>query len=130
MSGREKQLPTKGSPSRQRRLSSKWMTPENAPEFVFKILRPEEWRTLQAEGTFRGSADDERDGFIHLSTEDQVEGTLAKHYQGQEKVFIAKVRAAGLPIKMEISRNNARFPHLYGALALEDIVSSEERALR
>jgi uncharacterized protein (DUF952 family) len=97
---------------------------------VYKIFRKEEWATLVERSAFTGSADDARDGFIHLSTEEQLAGTLAKHYRGTASVVIARVRTAGLAIRMEESRDNLLFPHLYGTLRHEDVVSFEERKLK
>lgn len=99
------------------------------PEFVFKIFRKEEWTDFSARTTFEGSTDDVRDGFIHLSTQEQLDGTLAKHFARDESVVLARVKTAGLPIKMEKSRDNLLFPHLYGTLRLRDVVSFEERTL-
>jgi uncharacterized protein (DUF952 family) len=107
------------------------MAPDSAtPAIVFKILRTEEWATFKERGTFEGSPDDLRDGFIHLSTEAQLDGTLAKHFIGAKTVVLAAVRTAGLPIKMEESRDNLQFPHLYGTLRLQDLISYEERKLK
>ena len=99
------------------------------PEFVFKIFRKQEWTDFTARKTFEGSADDVRDGFIHLSTQAQLEGTLAKHFRREGSVVLARVKTADLPIKMEKSRDNLLFPHLYGTLHLGDVVSFEERKL-
>ncbi len=99
------------------------------PPFVFKIFRSEEWQALERSGTFDGSADDKRDGFIHLSTEEQLDGTLVKHYAKYDRVVIAKIRTTGLPIEMEVSRADMLFPHLYGTLKREDVASFEERLI-
>lgn len=100
------------------------------PAIVFKILRADEWSVFTERGAFYGSADDLRDGFIHLSTGEQLEGTLAKHFADAKSVVVAAVRTAGLPIKMEESRDNLRFPHLYGTLKLQDLISFQERKLK
>ena len=39
---------------------------------VYKVLTESEWKVLQDTGKFGGSADDLRDGFIHLSTKEQL----------------------------------------------------------
>ncbi len=91
-------------------------------EYIYKILRESEWEELQRLGEFGGSADDRRDGFIHLSTKAQLQGTLDKHYQDGGDIILAEVRAGGLGgLKYEISRGGAEFPHLYGQLALGDV---------
>lgn len=87
---------------------------------VYKIARAAEWRVAVAAGTFAGSPDDVQDGFIHLSTDAQLDGTLDKHFSGiDELVLIAFEEAALEPdLKWEPSRGGQLFPHYYGALPL------------
>lgn len=92
---------------------------------LFKILRRAEWQALCAEGRFAGSADDLRDGFIHLSTEAQLAGTRARHFGGETDLVLAEVAVAGDPaLRWEIGRGGARFPHLYRPLAISDVARS------
>ena len=86
---------------------------------VYKVLRSSEWEVLQRNGTFAGSADDARDGFIHLSTAAQVPGTLAKHFAGERGLVVVAIPASALgdALRWELSRNEQRFPHLYAAMA-------------
>lgn len=85
---------------------------------VYKLLRPAEWVAFQADGVFPGSADDLRDGFIHLSAAAQVAGTRAKWFAG-EAVILLEVRADDL--RWEASRGGALFPHLYRPLRLDEV---------
>jgi uncharacterized protein (DUF952 family) len=77
---------------------------------------------LEARGArrFEGSADDARDGFIHLSAASQIAGTLATHFAGQNDLVLIAVDAEQLGdrLKWETSRGGALFPHLYGPLEL------------
>jgi uncharacterized protein (DUF952 family) len=93
------------------------------PSAAWKILTAEEWAAFQAAGRFEGSADDRRDGFIHLSAEDQVEGTLARHFSGRTGLVLAEIDLAELgdELKWEQSRGGALFPHHYGILRLEAV---------
>ena len=85
---------------------------------VYKIAPETVWREAQAKGEYLGSGHDQRDGFIHFSLRDQLEGTLAKHYQGQRHLLLIEFRAAdlGSQLKYEPSRGGQLFPHLYGLL--------------
>lgn len=85
---------------------------------IYKVVSTDEWRGAQAAGTYHGSADDLRDGFIHLSTADQLAGTLAKHFSGQDGLGLVAVDAAALGDKLiwEPSRGGDVFPHLYAPL--------------
>ena len=71
-------------------------------EPVYKIFRPFEWDGFQVGGTFAGSADDMRDGFIHLCTRTQMEGVLQRFFTSEEEVIIATAlfdEAAALNLK-------------------------------
>lgn len=91
------------------------------PAVVYKILRASEWAAFIAAGQFSGSADDLRDGFIHLSTEAQLPGALSRHFADEPDVVIVEldVAALGAHLRWEASRGGALFPHLYGTLLLE-----------
>jgi len=93
------------------------------PDLIYKIFRQNEWAQLQETGTFSGSAHDRRDGFIHLSTVGQLQGTLDKHYTQRDVVILAEVEttALGEALKYEISRGGAAFPHLYGMLLIDNV---------
>jgi uncharacterized protein (DUF952 family) len=85
---------------------------------IYKICSASAWREAERQGTYRGSADDLRDGFIHFSTASQVEGTARKHFAGQKALFLVEVEgdALGDALRWERSRNDELFPHLYGEL--------------
>ena len=53
-----------------------------AEALIYHMCRREEWRTAESAGTYRGSSQDEADGFIHFSTAAQVEASAAKHRAG------------------------------------------------
>jgi uncharacterized protein (DUF952 family) len=85
---------------------------------IYKICERAAWREAENAGLYRGSAVDERDGFIHFSTAAQVAETAAKHFAGQTGLMLIAVDggALGGALKWEVSRGGALFPHLYGAL--------------
>jgi uncharacterized protein (DUF952 family) len=85
---------------------------------IYKICDRTAWLAAEAHGEFRGSADDARDGFIHLSTAAQLGGTLAKHFAGAANLLLVAVDADALgdALRWETSRGGDVFPHLYAAL--------------
>lgn len=85
---------------------------------IYKISSRDAWLAAVASGTFQGSADDLRDGYIHFSTRDQLAATLAKHFAGQTDLMIIAFDASSLgpALKWEASRGGALFPHLYAPL--------------
>jgi len=92
---------------------------------IYKICSEAEWREAERAGRFAGAAVDRADGFIHFSTADQVRETAAKHFAGQDRLVLVAVAAdrLGAGLKWEPSRGGALFPHLYGALPLEAVLS-------
>lgn len=93
---------------------------------VCKIFRRLEWEAFEASGRFDGSPDDLRDGFIHLSTPEQLEGTLARHFAGEADLVMVELAIADDPaLKLEVSRNGALFPHLYRPLLAADVMRPE-----
>lgn len=88
------------------------------PHMIFKVASEKAWDEACKHGIFHGSADDVRDGFIHLSTAHQLAGTLEKHFSGQKGLILAAfdADALGSQLKWEPSRGGDLFPHLYGPL--------------
>jgi len=95
------------------------------PAIAYKVLTPDQHAALVADGSFRGSAADLRDGFVHLSTAAQLAGTLDRHYAGQSGLIIAAIDLArcGKAIRWEVSRGGGLFPQLYGVLDSGAIVA-------
>jgi len=96
------------------------------PNIAYKILTAEQWAGWQASGVFTGAPVDVADGYIHLSTEDQLQGTLDKHFAGQRDLTIATIDLAQLgdSVRWEVSRGGALFPHVYGSIPLATVVES------
>ena len=86
---------------------------------VFKIFRLAEWLEVAKRGTFPGSPDDVRDGFIHLSSPKQLQGTLDKHFADEHLIVLAEFapEALGGALKYEPSRAGELFPHYYAELS-------------
>ncbi|WP_024581779.1 MULTISPECIES: DUF952 domain-containing protein [Bradyrhizobium] len=91
---------------------------------IYKITPASAWREAERQGVYRGSPDDNRDGFIHFSTASQVAETARKHYHGQTGLFLVAIdaNALGDALRWERSRNDELFPHLYGELDLGAVV--------
>lgn len=85
---------------------------------IYKILDRADWMAACDRGTYHGSADDLRDGFIHFSTAAQVPGTLERHFAQAQNLVIAAFssEALGDALRWEASRKGDLFPHLYGPL--------------
>jgi uncharacterized protein (DUF952 family) len=88
---------------------------------VYKICARAAWEAALAAGRFEGSADDRRDGFIHLSAAGQVADTAARHFAGAGDLVLVAVDAGrlGAALRWEPARGGALFPHLYAALPVD-----------
>ena len=92
-------------------------------QMVYKVCSSAEWATALQHKSYEGSADDLRDGFIHLSTRMQLPGTLARHFgdrtgRGMPGLLLVAIEPArlGPALKWEPARDGSLFPHLYGPL--------------
>ncbi|WP_226573781.1 DUF952 domain-containing protein [Acuticoccus sediminis] len=90
---------------------------------IYKLLRPTELATFVTKWTFEGSEDDVRDGFIHLSTEGQMSGTLEKHFSRDSNIFAldCSLLIGTAKLVWEPSRGGQLFPHLYRPLQMSDV---------
>ena len=98
---------------------------------VYKILRQKEYSDLHNLGSLIGSAVDILDGYVHLSTAEQLPETLRKHYAGEGGLHLLALEDAllGGDLRWEPSRGGALFPHLYRELRLADILWKREITL-
>jgi uncharacterized protein (DUF952 family) len=92
-------------------------------EKVYKVCTAAEWDEAVRLGYYAGSADDLRDGFIHLSRNAQIARTLARHFSeqdgtGRPNLILVSIDVASLgnALKWEPARDGSLFPHLYGPL--------------
>ncbi len=90
---------------------------------IFKIFRADEWSALREDGQTAGAPIDVSDGYVHFSTAEQVVETAAKHFAGEENLFLLAVESTSLgdDLKWEVSRGGAKFPHLYREFRFSDV---------
>ena len=90
---------------------------------IFKIFRDDEWMKLRTEGETTGAPVDVADGYVHFSTAEQAQETAAKHFAGEDGLWLLGVEADALgdDLKWEPSRGGALFPHLYRRLRIGDV---------
>ena len=102
---------------------------------IYKLMTAAEWDAAWAEGVYRGSEQDQRDGFIHFSTAAQIAETARKHFSGVPDLVLLAVdtdvieklhapanegqqagQSEGSPLRWEPSRGGDLLPHLYALL--------------
>lgn len=91
---------------------------------AYKIFTTEQFLTFLRDGTSQGAPVDLSDGYIHLSTAEQLPGTLEKHFAGQDdlQLLALETDALGDDLRWEPSRGGALFPHLYRQLVTRDVL--------
>lgn len=99
--------------------------PNPLPDLIYHICAAADWQAAQLAGAYRGSDAARADGFLHLSTAEQLAGSLAKHYPEPAGFVILTVRRAALgsELKWEPSRGGALFPHVYGEIPLSAVTA-------
>lgn len=98
---------------------------QGKPLTAYKVLTADQMEALERDGSFAGAPIDVEDGYIHLSTADQLAGTIDKHFAGRDDLHIVAVDLAAYADKLrwEPSRGGQLFPHLYAPLLLETAVA-------
>ena len=101
---------------------------------IYTLVRGEDWRKAEQAGTYAGSAQDQRDGFLHFSTAAQLRATAAKHRRGEADLVMVEVDVARLgdALKWEPASSSSRpglFPHLYGTLPISAVLSATRLSL-
>jgi len=91
---------------------------------IYKVCARSLWEKAEEAGILEGAPIDLQDRYIHFSTAGQVRETVARHFVGQADLVLVAVVAEKLgdALRFEPSRGGDLFPHLYGALALSDVV--------
>jgi uncharacterized protein (DUF952 family) len=99
---------------------------------VYKVVSQQEWATAEREGVFLGSGIDSRDGYIHLSSDEQVEQTVALYFADRDDLVLVTLEAErfGDALRWEPSRGGALFPHLYASLPLDSVASARRFSSR
>ena len=95
------------------------------PSAAYKVLTSPQMASLLVDAVFAGAPIDLADGFIHLSTADQLGETVSKHFAGQSGLHIAAVDLAKLgdTVRWEPSRGGQMFPHIYAPLPLSAVIA-------
>ena len=99
------------------------------PATAFKVLTAQQWTDFERERVFRGAPVDIADGYIHLSTAEQLEATIEKYFEGQSGLMIAEVDLLllGDAVRWEPARGGDLFPHIYAELPIHAVLSLQRR---
>ena len=95
---------------------------------ILHITSRAEWQQAQREGAYRAPSLDQV-GYIHFSKPEQVLGVANAFYRAQPDLVLLVIDPARLAAELryeppdEMPDSSQRFPHLYGALNLDAVVS-------
>jgi len=99
-------------------------------KYIYKIINKEDLKKAKSSKVYSGSSKDIEDGYIHFSGQEQVEGTLKKHYSDEKNLILLKVETLKLDhLVWEQASDGNFFPHLYSALDLANVVHEYEITL-
>ena len=92
---------------------------------IYHMCPADTWQQAVRSGAYDGTADDQRDGFIHFSTAEQIAESARRHRAGQAGLVLIAVESDRLAdrLKWEKSRGVALFPHLHGPLDPAEVAS-------
>jgi uncharacterized protein (DUF952 family) len=84
---------------------------------IFHVTTPDYWEKW-AEKDHYDPPTFQEEGFIHASTESQIEGVLERYYAGINQIVLIHIDPDLLEpeIKWEMGSNNELFPHIFGSL--------------
>lgn len=92
---------------------------------IYHITTDDEWRKARATGVYAAESL-ATEGFIHLSTREQLLWVADRFYRGRGELVLLAVDPALLraELRYEESEPGQRFPHLYGPLNLDAVVDA------
>lgn len=106
------------------------------PQVIYHLTTLSAWEHAQDNGVYEAPSL-ATEGFIHCSTEEQLEGVMNRHFEQHENLVKLVIDPKRLlhPLRYERSTSmNDAYPHIHGPLNLEavtqivflDAISSED----
>jgi uncharacterized protein (DUF952 family) len=99
---------------------------------IYHILPRTDWHAAQAQGEYR-AASLASEGFIHFSTDEQWQRVLQMFYAGRADLLLLEVDTGRLAAQLRWEppapnpdNSSELFPHLYGALNLDAVITVRE----
>lgn len=90
---------------------------------IYHVVQKSKWETALVQGFYEADSF-ASEGFIHLSTKEQVAGVLQRYYQGQNNLLLLHVDETKLTaeLKYELAPSvNELFPHVFGRLNIDAV---------
>lgn len=93
---------------------------------IYHLAKAEAWAQATARRRYEGLAADRADGFLHFSTAEQIAESARRHRAGEADLMLLTVDPGKLDadtLVWETSRGGTLFPHVYGTVPLEAVIS-------
>ena len=90
---------------------------------VFHLATPDDWERSRVVGRVE-PASLASEGFVHCSTKDQVDSTIARHFEGFDHLLLLRLDedALGTDLRWDEVRPGERYPHLYRAIEVREVL--------
>ncbi len=98
---------------------------------IYHFVLPEVWEHFKTRPSYEAESL-ATEGFIHCSYEHQLDAVLERYYKDAKEVIILSIETDKVLAKLveEPSTGDEIYPHIYGRLNHNAVVSAETRKLR
>jgi uncharacterized protein (DUF952 family) len=88
---------------------------------IYHLTTLKEWEDAQDKGVYEAPSL-AREGFLHCSTDEQLDGVIEKHFKQHENLVKLIIDPNRLTQKLQYDKvQDQEFPHIYGPLNLEAV---------
>lgn len=96
----------------------------NNKKFIYHLISQPDWNKI-SQSEYYAPDSLTTEGFIHFSYKDQIPGVIERYYRDQTDLLIIKVDVNKLKSNLIIEKvpDTGLFPHLYGKLNLDAVIS-------
>ena len=94
---------------------------------IFHVCIQAEWEKAQEVGEYRGDTL-ETQGFIHCSSEGQIDRIVKALSEKRNDLLLLRIAVFNLrsPTRYERSRDGELYPHVYGPIQIDAVVSADK----
>ena len=107
------------------------------PRFAYHLARQADWKQGKESGIYTGSTEDMKDGFLHFSTAKHIEQSCRLYRRCETGLILVQVNLQELAQSEKsgemrwdpVPSRGEPFPHLYGALEVNERIVEQEWSL-
>ncbi len=97
---------------------------------IYHVVLPADWKKFEDAETYEAESL-QNENFIHCSFEHQLAGVVERYYSKETEVIVLEIDTNLLTSEVinEPSTNDELFPHIYGSINQNAIISTTKRTL-